>query len=89
MEESKQIHTTDFSFLIGNPESVLKLNIEFIEEADGSGTIVIEWDEEDADLQWWTNLGEQKQRQFILDCLTKAVQNVLPNEQVSFFDHES
>jgi len=59
------------------PDSIFKLNVQFIEEEDGSGTITIEWDEEDADLQWWTDLGEKKQKQFILESLTAAYTNLL------------
>ena len=64
-----------------DPESVFKLDIRFIEEEDGGGTIQIEWDEEDADLQWWNNLGEEKQQQFILDALTAAISNALNRDE--------
>lgn len=63
-----------------NPETVFKLDCTFIEEEDGSGTIQIDWDESDADLQWWTNLGEEKQKQFIMDALTAAIEQNLPDE---------
>jgi hypothetical protein len=63
-----------------NPDSVFKLDVNFIEEEDGSGTIQIEWDETDADLQWWTNLGEEKQKQFLMDALTAAIEQNLPEE---------
>jgi len=68
-----------------NPDTVFKLQCTFIEEEDGSGTIHIEWDETDADLQWWTNLGEEKQKQFITDALTAAIEQHLPEES---FDNE-
>ena len=68
-----------------NPDTIFKLDINFIEEEDGSGTIQIEWDETDADLQWWTNLGEEKQKQFIMDALTAAIEQNLPEET---FDNE-
>lgn len=68
-----------------NPDTVFKLQCTFIEEEDGSGTIHIEWDEADADLQWWTNLGEEKQKQFITDALTAAIEQHLPEES---FDNE-
>ncbi len=64
-----------------DPASVFKLDIRFIEEEDGGGTIQIEWDEEDADLQWWNNLGETKQQQFILDALTAAISNALDGDE--------
>jgi hypothetical protein len=65
-----------------NPDTIFKLNVNFIEEEDGSGTIQIEWDETDADLQWWTNLGEEKQKQFIMDALTAAIEQNLPEETI-------
>ena len=54
------------------PSSIEKLKIEFIEEDDGSGTIQIDWDDMDPDLQWWTDLGEEGQKSFMLDALHKA-----------------
>ena len=63
-----------------NPDTIFKLDVNFIEEEDGSGTIQIEWDETDADLQWWTNLGEEKQ--FIMDALTAAIEQNLPEETI-------
>lgn len=53
--------------------SVQKLNIDFIEEEDGSGTIHIDWDENDPDLQWWTDLGQEGQETFIIDALREAL----------------
>jgi hypothetical protein len=65
-----------------NSDSVFKLDVNFIEEEDGSGTIQIEWDETDADLQWWTNLEEEKQKQFLMDALTAAIEQNLPEETI-------
>lgn len=65
-----------------NPDTIFKLDVNFIEEEDGSGTIQIEWDETDADLQWWTNLGEEKQKQFLMDALTAAIEQNLPKETI-------
>lgn len=53
--------------------SVTKLNIDYKEEEDGGGTIHIEWDETDPDLQWWTDLGETGQKSFILDSLQRVL----------------
>ena len=53
--------------------SIEKLKIEFLEEDNGSGTIHIDWDEADPDLQWWNDLGEAGQKSFILDALDKAL----------------
>jgi len=53
--------------------SVEKLKIQFLEEEDGSGTIHIDWDDTDPDLQWWNDLGEPGQKSFILDALQQAL----------------
>jgi hypothetical protein len=49
------------------------MQIDFIEEEDGTGTIRIDWDETDPDLQWWNDLGEDGQKSFILDSLHHAL----------------
>lgn len=54
--------------------SVEKLQIEFIDEPDGTGTIRIDWDENDPDLQWWTDLGPEGQEAFIIDALYAALE---------------
>jgi hypothetical protein len=55
-----------------NPNSINKLKIECIDEEDGSMTIHIKWDESDPDLQWWTDLGEEGQKSFMIDALYEA-----------------
>lgn len=55
-----------------NPDSINKLQIECIEEEDGSMTIHIEWDETDPNLQWWTDLGAEGQEAFMLNALQQA-----------------
>jgi len=59
--------------MIEHLTSIEKLQINFIEEEDGTGTIHIEWDDADPDLQWWTDLGEEGQKSFILDGLQQAI----------------
>jgi hypothetical protein len=81
MENTSKEYVTQMQFECADPASVFKLDIKYIDEEDGSGTIQIEWDEEDADLQWWNNLGEEKQQQFILDSLTAAVSNALNGDE--------
>lgn len=54
--------------------SIEKLKINFVEEEDGSGTIYIEWDETDPDLQWWTELGPENQKTFMIDSLYAALE---------------
>jgi len=60
-----------------DPSWVYKLNLDCVEEEDGSMTIHIEWDEKDPDLQYWTNLGPKGQEEFILTALRSACNSVL------------
>ena len=60
-----------------DPSWVYKLNMDCVEEEDGSMTIHIEWDEKDPDLLYWTNLGPKKQEDFILTALRSACNSVL------------
>ena len=53
---------------------VQKLHIEVIDEEDGSGTIVIEWDETDPDLDYWNSLGKEGQEKFIIDALHDSLE---------------
>jgi hypothetical protein len=50
-----------------------KLKVKCIDEEDGSMTIHIEWDEADPDLEYWTSLGEEGQKTFMLDALHNAL----------------
>jgi hypothetical protein len=56
-----------------NPDSIDKLQIECIDEEDGSMTIRIDWDDTDPDLQWWTDLGPENQETFIIESLREAL----------------
>jgi len=56
-----------------NPNSINKLQIECIDEEDGSMTIRIDWDDKDPDLQWWTDLGPEGQETFMIDALREAL----------------
>ena len=60
------------SWALLNPNSINKLHIECIDEDDGSMTIHIEWDENDPDLQWWTDLGPEGQEEFMMTALREA-----------------
>jgi hypothetical protein len=53
-----------------------KLTIEFIEEEDGSGTIQIEWDDTDPELDYWTGLGKEGQEKFIMNALQSSFKNL-------------
>jgi hypothetical protein len=55
------------------PNSINKLQIEWIDEPDGTGTLRIDWDEKDPDLQWWTDLGPGGQETFIIESLREAL----------------
>ena len=57
-----------------NLNSIEKLQIECIDEEDDSMTIHIEWDENDPDLQWWTDMGPEGQETFIIDSLYTALE---------------
>ncbi len=63
-----------------NAEWVKKLQIEVIDEDDGSATIQIDWDENDPDLQWWTQLGKEGQEAFIIDALWAALECYLDDD---------
>jgi hypothetical protein len=60
-----------------DPSWVYKLNLDCIEEEDGSMTIHIEWDEKDPDLLYWTNLGPKGQEDFILTALRSTCNSLL------------
>ena len=63
-----------------NAEWVKKLQIECIDEDDGSMTIQIDWDETDPDLQWWTQLGEEGQETFVMDALRTALESYMDDD---------
>jgi hypothetical protein len=58
---------------MSNLSWIEKLKIECIEEEDGSMTIHINWDETDPDLEYWTSLGEEGQKTFMLNALHNAL----------------
>jgi hypothetical protein len=64
------------------PSFIDKLHIEYKDNPDGGGDITIEWDENDLVLAEWTSWSEDKQKQFILDALTIAVSDALPNDEI-------
>lgn len=70
MEEITEEQLITKSF---DPSSINKLQIEFIDEEDGSGTILIEWDENDPELLWWSEMTEDEQQQFIINALETAL----------------
>lgn len=56
---------------------VNKLQLEVRDEEDGTCTIIIEWDENDPDLAEWTSWGPEKQKAFVIDALSSAVNDAL------------
>ena len=60
------------SLAMSKMNSIKKLKIDFIEETDGSATLHIKWDETDPDLQWWTDLGEEGQKSFMIKALANV-----------------
>ena len=52
---------------------VEKLKVKVIDEEDGGCIIRINWDDTDPDLEYWTNLGEEGQKSFIIEALTNAL----------------
>ena len=56
-----------------NTNWVNKLQVTVIDEEDGGCIIRIEWNDEDPDLEYWTNLGEEGQKSFIIESLTNAL----------------
>jgi len=55
---------------------VYKLHIEVVDEENKSGTIVIEWDDTDPDLDYWNSLGKEGQEKFIMDALHASFENL-------------
>jgi hypothetical protein len=52
---------------------VEKLEVEVIDEKDGGCIIRIHRDDEDPELAYWTSLGEEGQKSFIIEALTNAL----------------
>jgi hypothetical protein len=43
------------------------------ENDDGSLNVIFSWDENDEDLQLWNELGEEKQKEWVLTALESAI----------------
>ena len=69
-----------------NAEWVKKLQIECIDEDDGSMTIQIDWDQNDPDLQWWTELGEEGQKTFVIDALWDTLECYMDDDLTTSVD---
>lgn len=60
---------------------IYKINLQCIENEDGSLNLVFEWDEKDPELQLWTELGEEKQTEVVLTALRRAANDVIEPEE--------
>ena len=58
-----------------NSEWFKKIQLEIVDTEDGGTSLNFAWDEKDPELQLWTEWGEEKQREFILEALERAVSN--------------
>jgi hypothetical protein len=50
-----------------------RIQLDVLEDEDGSCTLVFQWDEKDPILRFWTELGEKKQHEFILTALENSL----------------
>lgn len=83
MENQKEPENLDLTPLPTSLNWFDKISIEFIDDEEtGGGTIRLEWDDSDPELQAWTDLGPEKQEAFIIRCLTNAVNNALGTDGI-------
>jgi hypothetical protein len=57
-----------------------KISLEVQENGDGL-VLVFSWDENDPDLQLWTELGQENQQKFVLDALKRSC-NLTPEKDL-------
>jgi hypothetical protein len=69
-----------------NNSWIEKLKIDCIEQGDGCLTIQIEWDETDPELEPWTKLGEEGQRELIFASLNSACVEAVGEELTGLVD---
>lgn len=50
-----------------------KLELDITDNEDGSATITFSWDEKDPALRFWTELGEEKQREWFMKVLKNTI----------------
>jgi len=50
-----------------------KLQLEIVDNEDGSANLIFEWDENDPGLSYWNSLTNEEREKFILDVLENAV----------------
>lgn len=64
---------------MSNKSWTTKLKISFGENLDGNCSIVVDWDETDADLNEWNSWDDNKKREFIIKSISIAVYDALNN----------
>jgi hypothetical protein len=57
---------------------VEKLQLDIEDNEDGSATITISWDQEDPALRFWTELGEEKQQEWLMEVLKDSIKIIDP-----------
>jgi hypothetical protein len=55
-----------------------KLKLDITDNEDGSATITISWNEKDPALRLWTELGEEKQREWFMEVLKDSIKIIDP-----------
>lgn len=63
-----------------NSEWFTKIELEIVDTEDGGMNLIFSWDENDPDLQLWTEWGEEKQQKFVLDALKRSC-NLTPTPE--------
>lgn len=53
-----------------------KLEINVIDEEDGSHTIRVDWDDTDPDLELWNSWGDEGRKAFVLESLQLACSDI-------------
>lgn len=53
-----------------------KIELEVIDTEDGGMNLIFTWDEKDPELQLWTELGGEKQQEFVLQALLNSCKEI-------------
>lgn len=57
-----------------------KLQLEVVDNEDGSANLIFEWDENDPELNYWNSLTNEEREKFIIDALKNSVNLVSTND---------
>lgn len=55
-----------------NSDWFKKIELEVVDAEDGGMNLIFTWDEKDPELQLWTELGEEKRSEFVLNALKRS-----------------